>query len=612
MKSRMLLWMIALLLTVDARLSVAQAPPAGNYSPAQYDVEERHDVSVSVRDGTKLSVDLYIPRSAETHAVLLNIWPYDNSDLRSWALGFASRGYAVATVDSRGRYDSEGTFDPEDPQQKTDGYDLVEWLAKQPWSNGKIGMIGGSYAGRNQWWTASTAPPHLVAIAPECAPPDAFENFPYQNGVLTGEWVFDWAALMSGRTMQNVGAGPYGGWGGHIEDLKHTPYEDINSYRGNTASWFHDWYSQNRSTDARWARIAYQTPESYSKMAVASVSVTGWFDANYPGGPMNYSGMKKYGATPDARRPALIIGPWTHWNYERVTAGIDYGPEAAADVTGYLVRWFDHYLKGVDNGVEKDPRVYLFVMGENRWHAEDDWPVPDAKPTRYYLTSGGQANSLKGDGALTLTLPRKDGSDHYIYDPRTPTRDPFSSLPNHNGQMDGELDTRLSAIGDEVLVYQTPPLDSPVEVIGPIEATLYAATSARDTDWMIRLVDVEPDGRSLLLADGTMRARNRDASNDGEFNAASLSILEPNTIYRYVIRFWRGTANLFATGHRIRVEISSSWYPYFLPNLNTGADNLASVSISQAVVAHQAVYHGPSHPSYILLPMVPVVATAAR
>jgi len=155
------LWIAALFLGV-AEPAAAQAPPTGNYSPAQYEVDEHHNVSVTARDGTRLSVDLYIPRSAETHAALLTIWPYDNSALQLWARDFASRGYVVAAADSRGRYDSDGVFDPEDPQQKTDGYDLVEWLAKQPWSNGKVGMIGPSYSGRNQWWTASTTPPHLV------------------------------------------------------------------------------------------------------------------------------------------------------------------------------------------------------------------------------------------------------------------------------------------------------------------------------------------------------------------------------------------------------------------------------------------------------------------
>jgi putative CocE/NonD family hydrolase len=320
---------------------------------------------------------------------------------------------------------------------------------------------------------------------------------------------------------------------------------------------------------------------------------------------MNYIGMKRFGATLEARRPSLIIGPWVHGGNDRTTGEIDYGSDAKIDMEGYVIRWFDHFLKGIDNGVEKDPPVYVFVMGENKWHAEPDWPPPEAKPTKYYFLSGGHANSQNGDGVLAATPSRKELSDSYVYDPHHPTLDPSTSFPNHNGHIDGAWDTRQSAGGDEVLVYQTPPLKSPITVIGPIEATLYAATSARDTDWMVRLVDVQPDGRALLLADGVLRARSRDPVNEGRFNAAQFSTIEPGRVYQYIVRFWRGTGNLFEQGHRIRVEISSSWSPFFLPNLNTGADNLAMVSISEAVVAHQTVHHGPKYPSHILLPIIP-------
>jgi hypothetical protein len=300
-----------------------------------------------------------------------------------------------------------------------------------------------------------------------------------------------------------------------------------------------------------------------------------------------------------------VIGPWAHGQLSRRVVGrFDYGPQAEIDLDGYLVRWFDHFLKGIDNGVEEDPPVYVFVMGENRWHAEEDWPLPQTEWTKYYLVSGGHANSLKGDGVLTTTPPREERHDTYVYDPLHPTRDAYIDWPEHNGHIDGAMDTRLSAIGDEVLVYQTPPLEEAMEVTGPIEAKLYASTSARDTDWMVRLVDVHPDGYSAVLTEGLMRARNRDPEDEGRFNGAQLSSIEPEKVYEYTIRFWRGTGNLFQKGHRIRVEISSSWYPYYLPNLNTGKDNVAMVTASEAVVATQRVYHGPERPSQILLPVI--------
>jgi hypothetical protein len=198
---------------------------------------------------------------------------------------------------------------------------------------------------------------------------------------------------------------------------------------------------------------------------------------------------------------------------------------------------------------------------------------------------------------LTPTLPQGESSDTYLYDPAHPTE---------SVKIDGAVDTRLSAIGDEVLVYQTPPLQSAVEVVGPIEVILYAASSAKDTDWCARLVDVRPDGRTLMLGDGALRARCRDPENEGRYNSAGLSAIEPGKVYQYTIQFCRTTGNLFMPGHRIRLEISSSWYPYFIPNLNTGADNVALVPMSEAIIAKQTLMHGPNYPSSILLPVIPM------
>ena len=336
-------------------------------------------------------------------------------------------------------------------------------------------------------------------------------------------------------------------------------------------------------------------------MAVPALNMTGWFDADFPGSPMNYTGMKEYGATPEARRPSLIIGPWPHGLNSRISAGIDYGPDAVIDLDGYITRWFDHFLKGVDNGVLNDPPVYVFVMGPNRWYAEDDWPLPQTRWTQYYLAGGGHANSLKGDGVLTATPRSQEGFDTYLYDPARPTPSPYGD----HGHIPGAVDARLPAITDDVLVYQTPVLTEEVEVTGPIEAKLYAATSAGDTDWMIRLIDVYPDGFAALLGEGVMRARNRDPANDGGFTAERLSTIEPNEIYEYTIKFWRVTGNVFQAGHRIRVEISSSYYPFYLRNLNASADNAGLVAEAEAVVATQRIYHGGRYSSHLVLPVIP-------
>ncbi|MBI4541086.1 MAG: CocE/NonD family hydrolase [Gemmatimonadetes bacterium] len=602
----------AALLAARAAAAVAQAPDPGKYSSAIHEVVEVRGQKVAMRDGIRLSVDIYRPDAAGPFPAILSITPYDNVGSRESGRWWARRGYVMVVADDRGRFDSEGEWDPFGAKHKSDGYDLVEWIAKQPWSSGPVGMVGGSYGGWTQWWTASAAPPSLKAIVPQVAPPDAFENIPYQNGVLSG-WLLDWAAGMSGRTAQTVDQGPYNGWTRRrVRDLMHTPYIEINRVRGMLDSpWFETWFRANLSTHEYWQAIAYQGRENYAKITVPALNISGWFDVNHPGTPMNYVGMRDYGATPEARRPRLIIGPWIHGVNRRVVGGVDFGPEAVIDLEGYKVRWFDRFLKGIDNGVEKDPPVYLFVMGPNRWYGEKDWPLPQTQWTKYHLDSKGHANSLKGDGVLATAVPSREGFDTYVYDPAHPTRDPFSDFPNHNGHIDGPVDARISEIGDDVLVYSTPPLGEEVEVTGPIEAKLYAATSARDTDWMVRLVDVRPDGYAALLTEGVLRARSRDPENEGRFRSDRLSTIEPNRVYEYTIRFWKGTGNVFQKGHRIRIEISSSYYPIYLRNLNTGADNLALVTESEAVVATQKIYHGGKYPSHIVLPVIPRSTTAA-
>lgn len=587
---------------VGVSLVNAQAPDAGKYSVAQFEVKALRGLRVAMRDGVHLSVDIYRPDAPGRYAGILSITPYDNTGPQSRARWFAQRGYVVVIADSRGRYDSEGEWDPFTEHHKTDGYDLVEWMAKQEWSNERVGMIGGSYSGWTQWWTASEVPPSLKAIAPQVAPPDQFYNIPYQNGVLNGPFT-DWAAWMAGRTAQVVDSGPYGGFTNtRASDFLHTPYVDLNRFRGDVDSpWYDTWIRSNLSTADYWKKISYQGKENYSRMTVPALNLTGWFDADYPGAPMNFLGMQQYAASAEGRRPSLIIGPWPHGLNLRKVGRFDYGSSAVIDLDGYITRWFDHFLKGIDNGVTDDPPVYVFVMGPNRWYAERDWPLPETRWTKYYMGSGGKANTLNGDGVLTTAPPAKNGFDRYVYDPAKPTRSPWTG--GHT--MDGAVDARLEAIGDEVLVYTTPPLTEDLEVTGPVEAKLYASTSARDTDWMVRLVDVHPDGYAAMLTEGLMRARNRDPENAGVFTPERLSTIEPNKVYEYTIKFWRGTGNLFAKGHRIRVEISSSYYPYYLRNLNSGADNVGLVTASEAVVATQTVYHGPQYTSHILLPVIP-------
>lgn len=596
-------WCALSIVVIVAGQGPAQTPNAGKYSEEQFQVHASRGHRVAARDGVRLSVDIYRPNDDGRHPAILIITPYNNNTTgfiqrAGW---FARRGYAVVIADSRGRFDSDGDWDPFNPKHKTDGYDLVEWIAKQPWCSGKVGMTGASYMGWTQWWTATQAPPSLKAIAPEVAPPDQFYNGPYQQGVLVC-WMMDWAPMMAGRTSQTVGDGPYGGFGlNRAKDFMRLPYIKLNELRGAMdGAWFETWIRQNLATGDYWRGISYQNKESYSRISVPSLSVTGWFDANHPGSPRNYQAMKEHGATPEARRPRLVIGPWPHsFNRAQKVGNADYGKDAVIDWDGQVCRWFDHYLKGIDNGVEKDTPVEVFVMGRNRWHAEKDWPLPQTRWTKYYLHSQGKANSLSGKGELSTTAPDDEPADAYTYDPADPTPSPFKG-----GHLeDGAADTRKSAERPDVLVYTTPALEEDVEVTGPISAKVYAATSARDTDWMVRLIDVHPDGYAAMLCDGVLRARCRDPKNEGVFNAEKLSTIEPDRVYEYTIQFWRGTGNVFQKGHRIRLEISSSYFPYYLRNLNTGADNIGLET--RAVVAHQKIHHSKQYPSHVVLPVIP-------
>jgi len=602
---------IALILCIAwvcvAAQASGRAPDPGKYSVEQFEVKATRGHKARMRDGVQLSVDVFQPKSEGKFPAILIITPYSNNPgFQKRGTWFAQRGYVVAVADSRGRFDSEGTWDPFDPKHKTDGYDLVEWLAAQPWCDGKVGMLGLSFMGWAQWWTATQSPPSLKAIVPEVAPPDAMFNTPYQNGVLVS-WMMDWAGANAGRVGQVMGTGPYGGFASEerrLADYMQLPYLKLNEIRGALdAPWFEKWIRSNLSSDKYWQDIAYQTPQSYAKVAVPSLSATGWFDADFPGSPMNYLAMKKHGANAEARQPRLVIGPWQHIiNTSRKLGAFDYGSEAMINWDGHVCRWFDHWLKGLDNGVMSDAPVHVFVMGRNQWSAEQDWPLPQTRWIKYYLHSNGHANSISGDGLLSTsppTVPADAASDAYVYDPAKPTRSPFTGAHLE----DGAADTRKSSSGPDVLVYTTPPLDEEVEVTGPITAKLYAATSARDTDWMVRLIDVQPDGFSAMLCEGVMRARHRDPGHDGAFNPASLSVIEPNQVLEYTIEFWRATANAFVKGHRIRVEISSSYFPYYLRNLNTGADNIGLETTF--VVAKQKVIHTAGQPSHVVLPVIP-------
>jgi len=550
-----------------------------------YEIKLDLNVRIPMRDGAILSADIYRPDTAGKFPVILLRTPYSNNSKRILDNGlyFAEHGFVFIAQDSRGRHDSEGRFRPFVDEGR-DGYDTIEWAAKQPWSNGNVGTIGGSYAGWNQWFAAVEGSEHLKTMVSIVTPPDPFLNVPYQNGAfLLG--MADWMILVDARVNQELS----------MYDLpmlyKHLPVITMDEAAGRRVPWWREWTEHN-SYDEYWKERSYQ--DKYDRVNVPVLHVTGWYDDDQVGALLNYAGMIKHGRSLEARRGQwLLIGPWPHAiNSAQILGDIDFGPEAVIDINDVYRRWFDCHLreKGCDQVMKAAP-VRIFVMGENRWRDEQEWPLSRAKFTRFYFHSQGQANTLNGDGTLSTTAPANEPSDRFSYDPSDPV--PTVFVPG-SFQLESTEDQRPIETRNDVLVYTSEPITEALEVTGRVRVRLWAATSAPDTDWSAKLIDVHPDGYAQRLLGGVIRARFR--------NSYEMPVrLKPGKPYEYEIDLW-ATSHVFKEKHRIRVEISSSNFPKFNRNLNTGKNNGTSMEMQ---MADQKIFHDAKYPSHIILPVVP-------
>ena len=582
------------------------------------------NVMVPMRDGVRLATDVYRPDKPGQFPVLLQRLPYGKQILDRVFLDptqTAQRDYVVVVQDSRGRFDSEGEWYPFHCEIN-DGYDAVEWAAVQPWSNGKVGMFSGSYIGATQWLAAIAQPPHLVTMVPATATSDFHDSWVYHTGGAF-DLIFNvgWAIAVSGNTAQRLGikdptveqAGATLAAMGErmaqdpaaamatLEELRSIlqplfsfrPLRELPSLK-RLAPWFTDWIDHPEA-DPYWQSINFAA--QYNKVHTPALHITGWYDVFLGGSLANYLGMIKHGPTPAVRRgQKLIIGPWYHGPFTPQTTRIgevDFGPQAGIDFTAVQWRWFDHWLKGVNTGIMDEAPIRLFVMGDNAWRDEWEWPLARTQWTRYYLHSKGQANTLTGDGTLATQPPEAEKPDRFTYDPRDPVPTcggcllPIGAAP-------GMFDQREVEARPDVLVYTSPPLSEDVEVTGPVTVELWASTSAPDTDFTAKLVDVYPDGRAMNLCEGIIRARYR-ASQE------TPSLVTPGAVYPFRIDLW-ATSTVFKAGHRIRLEISSSNFPHFEPNPNTG-HALGQDDILER--ADQEVFHDARHPSHIMLPVIP-------
>jgi len=536
-----------------------------------------YDVRVPMRDGVTLSADVYRPAgSARVPAILVRT-PYDNGTAPNVASGklWAGRGYALVVQDVRGRGESDGTFYPL-ATEADDGYDTIEWIARQPWSDGKVGMMGGSYLGWVQMYAAIAKPPALKALIPIVTPPDPDRNFPVQHGAY-GPATISWLAAVSGKTMQDISQ----------HDLRatysHLPLYEADQLLGRTLTAWRDWLD-HPVRDEYWEKLAFQ--KALAQVDVPMLHVSGWYDDVLVGTTENYDLMK------EKPNQFMLIGPWGHQvNRSRKLGQIDFGPEAVINLDSLYLRWFDRWLKDVDNGVERDPKVRIFVMEENRWREEREWPLARARMVKFYLKSGGSANSRLGDGRLdTLPPDRNQPVDRYRADPM----DAFPFLTDDAfSQIGGPDDYREVELRRDVLVYSTDPLVRPMEICGPLSVRLFAASSARDTDWATKVLAVRPDGFVLRLNDGVVRARFRKGF-DREV------LLEPGAVEEYQVDNWSTCIRLGA-GWRLRLEVASHAFPKFDRNLQTGGPIGKE---SRGVVADQTVYHDAARASYLLVPVV--------
>jgi putative CocE/NonD family hydrolase len=556
-----------------------------------YPVQVQTNVRVRMRDGVSLVCDIYRPKAEGRFPVLLIRTPYNRKDPAT-GMYLASHGYVSIHMDTRGRFDSEGEFYPF-RHEANDGYDTVEWAASLPYSDGRVGMHGGSYVGATQMLAASAAPPHLVGIFPYVTAMEYYEGWTYEGGALMQWFAESWTSglVVDTVTRKTAALNRARHW---AEQLPVEDYRLLNlPTAADVAPYFRDWV-EHESNDEYWRKI--KVSDHYGKMNIKALHCGGWHDIFSGGSIRNFIELQKQAPTEEARKgQRLLMGPWAHaaTSSEGKIGDVTFGKQAVLDMNATIVKWYDYLMKGKQNEFASDAPVKIFVMGDNLWRDEKEFPLARTSYTKYFLHSSRGANSVAGDGVISTTAPQNEKPDIFEYDPASPVRTIGGRLCC-GGLPPGPADQSPNESRHDVLVYSTPPLTQEVEVTGFITAEIYAATSAADTDFTAMIVDVDEKGYARYLGDGIIRARYRNST-------ASPEPIQPGKVYKYTIDLW-ATSNVFKAGHRIRVYLSSSNFPRFNRNLNTGEKTFGSTRMERA---RQTIYHDAEHPSAITLPIIP-------
>ena len=571
-------------------------------------VYERN-VPMKTRDGVILYADVWRPMDGQAPTLLMRT-PYSkehalmggglNSPLPS-LIALLNAGYAVVWQDARGTYTSEGLFTPK-VNEIEDGQDAAAWILEQGWSDGTIGMYGASYMGMTQWALATTDTPGLGAVAPTVAALNWYTGLWYsQGGALSLSLVMWWNSMMyaaeeqrslqSGETsdpsaLMRLGAAVMDPMS--LNDA--TPVADLPVH--GKGRWFDDWLA-HPDHDEYWA--AQDWSGSAGSVTVPSLNIAGWYDLYVAESVADYVRVRTEGGSPRAREESrLVVGPWDHTNLTGQYPDRYFGLMAAGDLSETHVAFYDQTLRGRAPETPA-PRVRLFVMGIDQWRDEEDFPLPDTQYVDYHLHSDGSANTSKGDGTLTREVPSGEGSDGFRYDPRDPVPTAGGALLPSLPGLVGPVDQSVVDGRDDVLCYTSPVLTEPVEVTGFVELKAFVSSSAVDTDITAKLVDVFPDGRAINLCDGILRLRYRNGLSQHE-------LMEPGEVYEVTVPM-SVTSNVFLPGHRIRLDISSSNFPHYDRNSNTGGV-ISSEALEDMVVADNTVHHGGARPSRLVLPII--------
>jgi putative CocE/NonD family hydrolase len=587
---------------------MAGPAPSVSERPGPFKVTREDDLAMVTRDGALLRADLYRPDTEGELPVLLRRTPYGKrkNDLAaefSEAHFYASHGYLVVVQDTRGRFSSDGEWYPFIYEGR-DGYDAIEWAAKLPGSNQKVGTIGQSYGGVVQYLAAAQRPPHLKTAVPVSAYRLSFDNYWYNSGVLELGWLLSYLVNMAMAVLEESGdraeyerlavlkENPDIRFASLKQDgLRHVPIADWVDRLGSDGRFLKDILGHDTDGPYWWAT---DIGRHLSNIDIPMLHVGSWYDIANCDTPRIYSDLREHALGESARKSqALLMGPWAHLlPYNQPTRGgsgdIDFGPEAAISLLEIQRAWFNHFLKEEVDGLPCDP-VRIFVMGDNRWRAETEWPLTRARDVSLYLHGSGSANSLSGDGELSSEPPLDEPADSYTFDPDTP-------VDTAGGRVvgGGVADQRPNQRRSDVLVYTGPETVEDTEITGEITLHLYASSSVFDADFVAVVSDVRPDGYAQNLAEGIVRARFRESY-------VHPSSIVPGVVYPLRVELWH-VSHVVRAGHRIRLHITSSSFPRWERNAGTGNQAGTDTALLRA---EQTVFHDAEHPSRLVIPVVP-------